>query len=226
MNCIIVDDDEISRMVLRQLVKQVEHLNLVTVCTNPIDAINILTNGGIDLVFLDMEMPEMSGMEMLKVLKYKPQIIMTTSHKKYALEAYDQNVIDYLIKPITLPRFLTAMSKVKIFSKPQINTDEDFFFIKKNAVLNKVPIKDILWIEALDDYATVHTKDQQFIMHNTLKALESRLPANKFMRVHRSYIVHLDNIKQVEGTTIYINNTSIPVGVVYKDEFMKRLNSL
>jgi DNA-binding LytR/AlgR family response regulator len=228
MNCIIVDDDDASRTALLQMTKQVDYLNVVKTCSNPLEAMAALKKEDVDVIFLDIEMPEMTGMDMLKALDNRPQVILTTSHKEYALDAFDLNVVDYLIKPVTLPRFLKAMAKVKDASgsDDQVTAGQDYFFIKKDSVLNKVPVKDILWIEALGDYITIHTKDQRFILHATLKSLEGKLPANKFVRVHRSYIVQVDNVKKVEDTTIFINEVSIPVGALYKENFIKRLNTL
>jgi two-component system LytT family response regulator len=228
MNCIIVDDDDASRTVLTQMAKQVDYLTILKTCSTPLDAMNTLKKEEVDVLFLDIEMPGMTGMEMLKALDTRPQVILTTSHKEYALDAFDLNVVDYLIKPVTLPRFLKAMAKVKNYtdSTDQVSAGQDYFFIKKDSVLNKVPVKDILWIEALGDYITVHTKDQRFILHATLKSLEGKLPTDKFVRVHRSYIVQVDNIKKVEDTTIFINDVAIPVGALYKESFIKRLNTL
>jgi DNA-binding LytR/AlgR family response regulator len=228
MNCIIVDDDDASRSALAQLAKQVDHLVVVKTCSTSVEAMNALKKEPVDLLFLDIEMPEMSGMELLKALDNRPQVIFTTTHKEYAIDAFEMNVVDYLIKPVTLPRFLKAVAKATDLYevKDQVSTGQDYFFIKKDSVLTKVPIKDILWIEALGDYITVHTKDQRFVLHATLKSVENKLPKDKFVRVHRSYIVQIDNVKKVEDTTIYINDTSIPVGALYKDNFIKHLNPL
>jgi DNA-binding LytR/AlgR family response regulator len=228
MNCIIVDDDVASQKVIAQLAKQIDFLRVVTTCANPVEAMKVLQKEDIDLMFLDIEMPEMSGMDMLKALEKRPRVILTTSHTEYALDAYDMNVIDYLVKPVELPRFIKAVNKAKEYgnSEDAVSTAYDYFFIKKDSVLTKVPIKDILWIEALGDYITIHTKDQRFILHTTLKSVESKLPSDKFIRVHRSYIVQIDNVKLVEDTTIYINDAAIPVGALYKESFIKRLNPL
>lgn len=231
MNCIIVDDDEASINVFTQIIKQVGYLNVIQTFSTPMEAIEALKkHHDTDILFLDIEMPEMSGLDMIKTLADKPQIILTTSHTEYALDAYDLDVVDYLVKPITLPRLLKALSKVK---QPAINTnnnhlslEQDFFFVKKDSVLTKVPVKDILWIEALGDYVNLHTKNERFILHITLKSVESKLPATKFVRVHRSYIVHIDNVRTVEDTTIYINDVSIPIGALYRENFLKRLNTL
>ena len=225
MNCILVDDDDASVRVFIQIAKQVDYMTIVQTCSNPLEAIETLKKRDVDVIFLDIEMPEMSGMDMLKTLDNRPPVILTTSHTEYALDAYELNVIDYLIKPVTLPRLLKALSKVK---QPMDNltAEQDYFFVKKDSVLTKVPVQDILWIEALGDYITLHTKTAKFILHITLKSVESKLPASKFVRVHRSYIVQLDNVRTVEDTTIFINEASIPIGALYKDNFIKRLNTL
>jgi len=228
MNCIIIDDDNASISVFKQMAKQVEQLTIIQSCSNPVEAINILNKEKIDVIFLDIEMPEMSGMDFLRLVDNRPPVILTTSHKEYALYAYELNVLDYLIKPITLPRLLKALWKVKKSSdfKDQIITSRDYFFVKKNSALTKVPVNDILWIEALGDYITIHTKEQRFVLHLTLKSIEDKLPPDKFVRVHRSYIVQIDNVRRIEDTTIYINHEPIPIGAVYKDKFIKRLNPL
>jgi DNA-binding LytR/AlgR family response regulator len=227
MNCIIIDDDNASRSVLTQLVKQVDYLQLQNVCSSPLEAIGVLKHGNVDLVFLDVEMPEMTGMEMLKSMDM-PATILTTTHKEYALDAFEHNIVDYLVKPILLPRFLKAVEKAHNHIKKHTThttIDKDYFFIKKDSVLNKVPLKDILWIEALGDYLAIHTFDKKYVVHLTLKAIEGKLH-DKFVRVHRSYIVNIDNVGMVEDTTIYINNTPIPVGALYRENFVKVLNLL
>lgn len=228
MNCIIIDDDDASRNVLIQLIKQLDYLHLQTICKSPLEALPVLKTGNIDLVFLDIEMPEMTGMELLKSVEM-PTTIITSTHKEYALDAFEYNIIDYLVKPVGLPRFIKAIEKVKqnIASK-QTNgeVDKEYFFIKKGSVLSKVPLKDILWIEALGDYITVNTHEKKYTIHLTLKAIENKLPAHKFIRVHRSFIVNMDNVGMVEDTTIYINNNPIPLGALYKEAFTKELNTL
>jgi len=228
MNCIVVDDDKASINVFTQIIKQVDYLNIIQTCSTPVEAINALNkHTDIDVLFLDIEMPEMNGLEMIRTLAERPRIILTTSHTEYALDAYDLDVVDYLIKPITLTRLLKALSKIKqADNHTNVTVEQDFFFVKKDSVLIKVPVKDILWIEALGDYITLHTKNERFILHITLKSVESKLPTSKFIRVHRSYIVHIDNVRTVEDTTIYINDASIPIGALYRENFLKRLNTL
>ena len=232
MNCIIVDDEEMSRHALKQLVQRVDFLNLIKVYDDPIEAINTLKNEKIDLMFLDIQMPNMSGMDLIKSLAMgaRPMIILTTSHTQYAIDAFEYNVVDYLVKPVMLSRFFQAVTKARdLFENPKNKIDsfdKDYFFVKHNSVMHKLPIKDILWMEAMGDYITINTVNRKFILHLTLKAIEPKIPADKFVRVHRSFIVAVDNITSVADTTILINNKLIPVGAIYKESFMKRLNLL
>jgi two-component system LytT family response regulator len=226
MNCIIVDDDEASRIVLAQLAKQIDYITDVKSCSTAPQAISILRKEQIDLLFLDIEMPGMNGFEMLKALDKKPVLIITSSHKKYALDAFEYGAADYLVKPIKLPRFMKALSKIKDISKDEVSADKNFFFIKKNSIFKKVPIDDILWIEALGDYVTINAKNEKFILHTTVKYIESLLPGKKFVRVHRSYIVQMNNVHKVENKTIFINGTSIPIGASYRENFYERMNTL
>jgi DNA-binding LytR/AlgR family response regulator len=230
MNSIIIDDDEPCRLVLEQLIGQVDNLKLTGSYENGKQALNALKNSDTHLVFLDVEMPEMSGIEMLAELEIKPIVILTTSHKEYAVDAYEYEVADYLVKPILLPRFLKAVSKAErhfenLFLGSNSN-DRNYFFIRKDSVIHKVPVADVLWIEAMGDYVTIHTRDKKFILHSTLRTIESKIPKDKFIRVHRSYIVNIENIKTVEGTSIYVESTIIPLGTLYKENFLKRLGFL
>src|SRR5688572_156899 len=231
MNCIIVDDEEMSRNAMKHLVEQIGYLQLVKVCHDSSEAIETLKKNKIDLVFLDIEMPGMSGIELIQSLETRPLIILTTSHKEYALDAFEYNVVDYLVKPVNEPRFKKAVEKAQEFfdSSQDVKitpAEKEYFFIKHNSVLTKVLLKDILWIEALGDYITINTVNKKYVLHLTLKAIEGKLPPDKFVRVHRSYIAAIDNISAVEDTTISISNKLIPVGALYKDNFIKKLNLL
>lgn len=230
MNCIIIDDDEACRVVLEQMITQTDPLKHVGSYENGRQAINALKNSDTHLVFLDVEMPEMTGIELLSELEIKPLVILTTSHKEYALDAYEHEVVDYLVKPVTLPRFLKAISKAeRRFENAfmgSMSNDKKYFFIRKDSVIQKIPISEVLWVEAMGDYVTINTKDKKIVLHSTLRTIESKLPKEKFARVHRSYIVQIENIKTVEGNTIFINDTYVPLGTVYKDGFLKHLGFL
>jgi len=230
LNCIIIDDDDGCRVLLEQLIAQVENLRHVGSYEGGRQAITALKDSDTHLIFLDVEMPEISGLEMLAKLDIKPLVILTTSHNEYALASYEYEIVDYLVKPVTLPRFLKAVSKaerrfenVLIGNTPE---DRDHFFIRKDSVIHKVPVNDVLWVEAMGDYVTIHTKDKKHILHSTLRTIENRLPKDKFFRVHRSYIVQVENIKTIEDTSIYVGETAIPLGSIYKGNFFKRLGIL
>jgi len=230
MNCIIIDDDQACRSVLEQMIGQTDPLKHIGSFENGLQAMNALKNNETDIIFLDVEMPEMSGIDMLAELDIKPMVILTTSHKEYALDAYEHEVVDYLVKPVTLPRFLKAVSKAeKRFENlvmGSLSDDRNYFFVRKDSVINKLPISDVLWVEAMGDYVTINTKGKKIIIHSTLRAIESKLPKEKFIRVHRSYIVQLENIKTIEGNTIFLEDAYIPLGTVYKENFLKRLGFL
>jgi DNA-binding LytR/AlgR family response regulator len=231
MNTILVDDDEMSAGLLRHLIENVSYINLLKTCTCPLEAVDVLRNEEIDLLFLDIEMPRLNGMDLIKSLATPPLIILTTSHEHYAFKAFEHNVVDYLLKPVELPRFMRATAKAKEIydhshgGSPDV-FNQDYIFIRKNSILNKVLIKEILWIEALGDYVTVHTPEKNYTLHITLKALEKKLPVTRFVRVHRSFIVQLEQINTIDDSVISINNKAIPVGALYRENFMKRLNLL
>lgn len=230
MNCIIVDDDEMSRMALKQLVSQVQFLKLIGTCSNAVEALNFLNNEKIDLMLLDIEMPDMNGLELLKSVKSPPITILATSKKEYAIEAFESDVIDYLVKPILLDRFYKAIVKAKAkFDNLQSTVDfsgTNYVFIKSNGTLVKINIAEILWIDALGDYMTINTADKKYVVHSTLKVIESKLPPDKFIRVHRSYIIAIDNITAIDDNVVIIGKQLIPVGAVYKENLTKRLNFL
>jgi DNA-binding LytR/AlgR family response regulator len=230
MNCIIVDDDQISRDAIKHFVSQVQFLNLVKVCTTGTEALNILNSDKIDLVFLDIEMPDITGLELLKTLNNPPLIIFTTSQKEYAIEAFEFNVVDYLLKPISLDRFFKATARAKeIFENSPTTIDllnKKYVFVKNNGVLVKIDINEILWIEALGDYMTINTSGKKYTIHSTMKMIERKLDPNKFIRIHRSSIISIDNITSIEDNIVVIGKQLIPVGAVYKENLTKRLNLL
>lgn len=231
MKCIIVDDNKMARMALKQLVSQVQNLELVAECSNAMEAYNQLAANGIDLLFLDIEMPEMSGIDLIKKLgAKKPLIIFTTAKTDYAVEAFELNVVDYLVKPITQPRLLQAVEKAQEAldsNKQEVKVEEQgFVFVKDNGMLKRISIEDILFLEAMGDYVKVHTAPKFHVVHATLKSIEEKLPASKFLRVHRSYIVAINKIDFIQEGTISIGKTSIPVADTHKANLNKRLNLL
>lgn len=231
MKCIIVDDNKMARMALKQLVGQVQNLELIAECSNAMEAYNQLAVNGIDLLFLDIEMPEMSGIDLIKKLgAKKPLIVFTTAKTDYAVEAFELNVVDYLVKPITQPRLVQAVEKVQETldsNKQELKVEEQgFVFVKDNGMLKRISIDDILFLEAMGDYVKVHTAPKFHVVHATLKSIEEKLPASKFLRVHRSYIVAINKIDFIQEGTISIGKTSIPVADTHKANLSKRLNLL
>lgn len=228
MRCIIVDDDKISRELIQDYVKDTEGLELLGVFPSAIEANNFLSKNHVDLIFLDVEMPKMSGMELLKSLDEKPLIILITSKEKYAVEAFEHEVLDYLVKPVDYARFVKAYQKAKNRLKPMPldNVTKESIFIKVDSELINLPFKEILWIEALGDYINIITAQRKLVVLSTMKNIEEKLPPNDFVRVHRSYFVRLDRIKKISEDIILVENKLIPVSKSYKKELLQRLNML
>jgi len=239
MNCITIDDDKLSRKIIEEFISRTDSLNLVYSFANAVDAINKLKNNIIDIniVFLDIEMPEMTGIEFLNNFKEHPQVIIISSKEKYALEAFEYDVTDYLLKPVSYSRFFKAIEKAqkridKKIAKSLDNTIEDIgskeIFIKSNSSLIKVYYNDITYVEALENYILICTKDNKYTVHFTMKAIENKLPSELFKRVHRSYLVNTQNINKIESNIIVLNynneNKNIPIGKAYKDKLFKDLN--
>jgi DNA-binding LytR/AlgR family response regulator len=233
MNCIIVDDSLVARKALSVLINHVDFLTLTKECSNPIEAFNYLKSESVDLIFLDIEMPEMTGLEFIKNLKQRPIIILVTSKKNYAVEAFELNVADYIVKPVTLARFMIAVERAKeIFDskdKKISATDgdsADYIFVRSNSALTKIGLNDILYIQALGDYVKIFTANKHNLVHSTLKSMEEKLDPTKFFRLHRSYLVSINHIEKIEENEVRIGQHSIPIGEQYKKELLKRLNLL
>lgn len=231
MKCIIVDDNKMARMAMKQLVGHVADLELVKECADAMEAYNVINKEQVDLLLLDIEMPGMTGLELIKNLgAKKPLIIFTTAKKDYAVEAFELNVIDYLIKPIPPARFIQAVeraSEAKASDKEVVKVGEqEFVFIKDNGVLKRISVDDILYLEAMGDYVKVHTGQKFHVLHATLKSIEEKMPSSKFIRVHRSYIVSLNKIDFIQEGVISIGKSTIPVADTYRSLLNKRLNLL
>jgi two-component system LytT family response regulator len=230
MKCIIVDDNKLSREMVKQLVSQVDFLELKGECENPLDAFNFLKKEDVDLVFLDVEMPGMTGIELIKNLEKRPIIILITAKKNYAVEAFELNVADYIIKPVTLSRFMLAVDRAKELyenrdNKVEVNgKDKDYIFVRSNSLLTKVKIKDIMYVQALGDYVNIFTNDNRLTVHITLKGMEEKLPHDKFYRLHRSYLTSLNHIDNIEEGTAYIGKHPLPIGEQYKKELLRKIN--
>lgn len=227
MNCIIVDDDELSRNIIEDLVKETEFLHLVKSCENAVEAFNILRDEEIDLAFLDIEMPKMNGMELLKSIDSNTQIIFITSHTEYASESYEYEVTDFIEKPVTPGRFLKAVTKAQRLANTSDTVsggDAKKLFVKADSRLVQVDTSDVLFVEALGNYVIIHTVKEKLTVHFTMKDILSKLSSRDFIRVHRSFIVRLDKIESIEDNVIEINKKHISIGRAYKEQLLQRLN--
>jgi DNA-binding LytR/AlgR family response regulator len=231
MNCIIVDDDKMSCKLLEGYVKKASSLNLIGSYSDSIAARNVITERkDIDLIILDIEMPELNGFDFIGSLDNPPNIIIVTSGEDYSLKAFDFNVVDYLLKPISYGRFCKAIDKtIRYYSRKEVsNTGDEEIFIKKGSSLVKLKLKDIIFIEALENYVTLTTQDDKFTIHFTMKAIESQVPSGIFIRVHRSYIINKSMIQAIKENSLdlTVGNAikSIPVGKSFRDDLLNDIN--
>jgi len=231
INCMIVDDEEMARSILSEFVERTNILKLKHVCSGALEASNILEeDDSVRLIFLDIQMPEMTGIEFVETLKGRNiQIVLVTSRVEYAVEAFEYDVTDYLVKPVKYARFLKAVNKAKenLHEVPvtELPNSTSALFVKTDHRIMKIPFQDILYIEALSDYVIIHTFDKRFIVHSTMKGIEKKMaPVKKFFRVHRSFIVNAEHIETIQDLYIQIGDKSIPVGRSYKNAFYRKLN--
>jgi two-component system, LytTR family, response regulator len=226
LNCVVVDDSSIQRIIITKLVTNNQNLNLIGDFSNAIEAKNCMTLNDVDLVFLDVEMPVISGFDFIDGLKTKPQIVFISSKSDYALKAFDYEATDYLQKPIDIERFNTSVKKVlDLHSLKRENQEDDgeFIFIKSNLKKLKIFLSKIKWIEAYGDYIKVITEDDLHLVLTTMKAFENELPRNKFVRVHKSYIVSIDKIDRFNSKFAEIGSTKIPLSRNKKEDLTKAL---
>jgi len=232
MKCLIVDDNKMARTAIKLLIDQVDFLELTHECETPVEAFNYLKSEEIDLVFLDVEMPGMTGVELIKNLEKRPIIILITSKKDYAIEAFELNVADYIVKPLDLPRFTKAIARAKelwdakreVTNVVKKDKDKEYIFARSNNILAKIKINDIKYIQAMGDYVNIFTDDKRYTVHITLKGIEEKLPPDKFYRLHRSYITSLNHIDNIEESTAYIGKHPLPIGEQFKKDLLKKLN--
>lgn len=231
MICLIVDDNKIARATMRQLAGQIKDLDVAGDFASAMEAYNFLQDHKIDLLLLDIEMPGMTGLELTKnIARPYPFIIFTTSKKEYAVEAFELNVVDYVVKPVTPSRFLQAIEKVREIRDTRTEVvkmePDEFIFIRDSNIIRRLKMDDILYAEAMGDYVKLHLPQKFFAIHTTLKAVEERLPVSKFIRVHRSYIAALGKIDGIQDGALIINGKSVPVADAYRTTLNKRLNIL
>ena len=227
-NCVIVDDDAMTRKIIQNLVEETKGLNLVATCSSAIEAANVLREEQEDLLLLDVEMPEMTGLELLESLKVRPQVILITSKEEYAISAFDLDVLDYIVKPVNYPRFLKAVQKAmeSPASGEPVTSAPGKLFVKVDHSLVGLDLDEIIMVEAMADYVRIYTPAKRYTVYSSMKGVVAKLPENLFMRVHRSYIVNLSKIESIEDNTVVIGGNLIPVGVTYQKTLMSRLNTL
>lgn len=231
INCIIVDDEQHSIEILEHYVQQAPNLNLVLATTKAVDAINLITQQQIDLLFLDVQMPEISGIEVVHAINGKCKVIFTTAYERYAVQGYELDVIDFLLKPISISRFLRSVQKATeiIASQQPRSAEDDYIYVKTGvkSQVEKITLKGIQYIESTRNSVAVHQQNKCTTVAVTLKEIEDHLPSGKFIRVHKSFIVAYDQIESVSGNRIYLKNSdaNIVIGSSYKELFWSRINT-
>jgi len=225
MKAIIIDDSEFDQLLLTRLVESHNELQLKGVFSNPIEAVSVLASLNPDLIFLDVEMPGMTGIEFLSAIKEVPQIIMVTSHKEYALDAFENDVTDFLVKPVEASRFSKAVEKaLQINEWVSLKTDEAHIFVKVDGENVRITLSEVLYIEAMADYVKIITAEEKYVVLSTMKAISTKLPEDFFVRVHRSYIVNINAVTTVSTAELSINNETIPISRNGKRELKSALN--
>jgi two-component system LytT family response regulator len=234
IRCLIVDDEPLALHILEDYMSKIPFLQLVKATTNPIEALTLVQEKSVDLVFLDVQMPELTGIQFLRIANGKAKVILTTAYPQYALEGYELDVIDYLLKPIAFDRFFKAVQKAQAVlqpaakpvqaepaHQPQQDFLSDFIFVKTEHKIQKVYLNDILFIEGLKDYISIFTSAERIITLQNMKKMEDALPEKHFIRVHKSYIVSINKIDSIERSRIFMGDKIIPVGDTYREEFFK-----
>jgi DNA-binding LytR/AlgR family response regulator len=239
IRCIVVDDERLARTLLEKFISKIPHLELVEKCKNPIEAITCLRNEHIDLMFLDIQMPELTGIEFLRtVKKIKPLVIFTTAYSEFALEGYRLNITDYLLKPFSFKRFLESVEKATeqiqllrianehLEKEARTTTAEmrrNYILIKAAHKIFKIKYEDLVYLQSMREYVAFHTKNERILALHSLKKLEQQLPKNLFIRIHKSYTISINKVTSLEGNLICLGDEKLPIGSSYKEEVMKKI---
>jgi DNA-binding LytR/AlgR family response regulator len=229
LNCLIIDDEPLARKGLQEYLQEIDFLNRVASCENALKAAPYLNEHKIDLIYLDIHMPKVSGIDFLKTLKNPPLTIFTTAYTNYALEGYTLDVIDYLVKPITFERFLKASQKALEFFQLKARAenhsapDADYFFVRCDSKFEKVFFRDVSYVEALQNYAVLYVPGRKLITYITLTSLENQLPKDRFLKVHKSYLISVPHIKAIEGNEIIMENARIPISRNLREEVIQQI---
>jgi DNA-binding LytR/AlgR family response regulator len=226
IRCIIVEDEPVEQKILQTHLKQLPQIEIIKIFSNPVEAITLLQSGVVDLMFLDVELPELSGFELIKAIKLPPKTILITAHTDLALEAYEVGISDYLVKPYNFERLLKAINRVmNIGVAPQIISEESIIFLKSGRDLLKFKVNDIRHIEAYGSFTKVHTSEKIFVISEAISMLQERMPTNTFLRVHKSYLVAKNRIMGISAKNIILKDKKIPLGISYREGVQKILGS-
>jgi DNA-binding LytR/AlgR family response regulator len=220
IRCLIIDDEPSSQNVLKSFIQKIDYLALAHVCNNALEALAYLKSNHIDLLFLDINMPQLSGIDFYKSLKNPPKVIFTTAYSAYALEGFEVDATDYLLKPFSFERFVKAVTKVKDLKDDKI----DYIIVKADKKLHQIKIEDVYFIEGLGDYNKVHLKNNFLVTYKSLKMMHNSLPKSTFIQVHKSYIINKNKLDYIEGNLAIVNAHKIPLGQKYKKEFLENFN--
>jgi DNA-binding LytR/AlgR family response regulator len=229
LNCIVIDDEPLAGKGLAEYIGEIDSLNCLSVVHNPAEAVRYLQDA--DLMYLDINMPGISGIEFLQQIKNPPLTIITTAYQQYALQSYELDVVDYLLKPISFPRFLKATTKAidylrllqKGRAEPLVAGSDDYFFVKSNSILEKIALREIVAVEALANYVLIHYADRKIMTYLTLKQIRDHLPEASFIQVHKSYIVSIEKIQKVEHDSLTVGSMEIPIGGSFKESVTQRI---
>ena len=223
ISCVITDDEPVARKGLQGYVEKVDFLQLAGVCEDAIQLNSFLKQQPVQLIFLDIEMPYVTGIEFLKNSSNPPKVIFTTAYEQYAIKSYELDVLDYLLKPVSFDRFLKAANKAYDYFQPKDVSGNDHIFIKVNSKLEKVSFDDILFAEAMENYVAIYTRGQKHITNITLKGLQEKLPANAFIQTHKSYIINIQAVQSIEGNILHIDKYQVPISKYQKEEVMEKM---
>jgi DNA-binding LytR/AlgR family response regulator len=227
MRCLIVDDDEMSRKLLATMCAQLEDIEIAGVCENAMQAIPLLEKEEIDLIFLDVEMPEMTGLDLVKSISRLPQIIFITSKQEYAVEAFEHRVTDYIQKPVHLPRLVKAVERAREIQGKRVANNMDELYVRVEGKLVRLDLREVLYIESIGDYVIFHTeKKEKFIVHSTLKNIDDKISNPKFLKVHRSFIINLSKIVDIQETNLVIKDKVIPISRAHRSILMNHIKTL
>jgi DNA-binding LytR/AlgR family response regulator len=228
INCLVVDDEPIAREGMMEYIRQIDYLNAVAECKSAAEAAGLLQKNKIDLIFTDIQMPKLSGIEFVKALSNPPLVIFTTAFSEYALEGFELDVIDYLLKPISFSRFLKSAEKAQSYLNTRnkgVEIAHDFFFIKCNGKIEKLVMADVIYIEAMANYVIIHTRQKKYVTYLTFSGIEEQLPVNIFVRIHKSYLVAIPEIQTIDGNEVITNLKRLPMSKNYRNDVMNKIES-